>query len=255
MLSGEGAAGGRSKEGRNARWPARYTAKRPLDGARCLFVSLEGSSVGHQVPVIVHKLTSPGKFLLDSSRRCVPLPYKDNIPWPCVSIIFRSRFFHSLAERAKMPNGSLFHGFRGSLFHGSLVFLPSARFSDLANSTNVHSRKSIERFGSSVRLFLNISWNSSRFEDPSRTHLYYYYYYFSFPSKTCPTCGSSHTFHVSTGPRCTDTIYIKIPSSLLNETTRRDDVVTLSLSLSLVQLILLIYGYCPAPVTCLSHEV
>ena len=115
MLSGEGAAGGRSKEGRNARWPARYTAKRPLDGARCLFVSLEGSSVGHQVPVIVHKLTSPGKFLLDSSRRCVPLPYKDNIPWPCVSIIFRSRFFHSLAERAKMPNGSLFHGFRGSL--------------------------------------------------------------------------------------------------------------------------------------------
>lgn len=115
VLSGEGAAGGRSKEGRNARWPARYTAKRPLDGARCLFVSLEGSSVGHQVPVIVHKLTSPGKFLLDSSRRCVPLPYKDNIPWPCVSIIFRSRFFHSLAERAKMPNGSLFHGFRGSL--------------------------------------------------------------------------------------------------------------------------------------------
>lgn len=36
-----------------------------------LFVSLEGSSVGHQVPVIVHKLTSPGKFLLDSSRRGV----------------------------------------------------------------------------------------------------------------------------------------------------------------------------------------
>lgn len=33
-VSGEGVGGGgREKEGRNARWPARYTAERPLDSA------------------------------------------------------------------------------------------------------------------------------------------------------------------------------------------------------------------------------
>lgn len=46
--------------GKNAQWPARYNH----DLSR---VSLSPEASGtHQVPVIVHKLTSPGQVLLDS---------------------------------------------------------------------------------------------------------------------------------------------------------------------------------------------
>lgn len=71
-------------------------------------------SVGHQVPVIVHKLTSPGKFLLDSSfsprcRHRIRAIYQRGRAFRS-SLSLSLRFFHG-EKNGEKKGGRLFHGF------------------------------------------------------------------------------------------------------------------------------------------------
>lgn len=106
----------------------------------------------------------------------------------------------------------LFHGFR---FLSFFLYFLFPRDRDIRRiipaSRNHRSRDSIFSF-----FFSNIPWNSSRSEDPSRTH---FFLFFLFEREPVRPWQFSHFPRVNRA-RCTDTIYIKIPSSLLNETTR-----------------------------------
>lgn len=78
----------------------------------------------------------------------------------------------------------LFHGFRFLSFPSFLYFL-FPRDRDIRRiipaSRNHRSRDSI--FSFFFFFFSNIPWNSSRSEDPSRTH---FFLFFSFRERTCP---------------------------------------------------------------------